>query len=143
MEDISLNGRSPLSRRTSSTSSGIPQSIIIPLRRKSSLSEGCCTSEDECFKVKPSIAKEARLLDQLHWMKTQGDDCVALENLKDIPEVVKFLRVLTGFTTPAALEFKLNQSGTITISYQFLHNFKNDYMMLKVKDNYCMFLSPF
>ena len=98
---------------------------------------------DDAYMEEKLKGLKERLMDQIDWVKEQGEDYVALETLDSIEEIILLLGVFMSSKTPAALGFKINHNSTITVSYQFLHNFKNDFMMLKVDDKYCVFISPF
>lgn len=127
---------------SSASASCLPNSILLPLR-SDTLGEFEEEVLDSVFVDEKICDFRNRLIDQMNWMKTQGNDCVALETLSSITELVMLVRVFLKSKTPAALEFKVNHNATITVSYQFLNDFKNDFMMLKVHDKYCMFMSPF
>ena len=143
-----MSSFSPSKRKSSSPSSSsllnssIPTSILLPLRTDTLENVG----EEELndvFVDEAITRQQERLAEQIKWMKTQGRDCVALETLSSVKEIVRMVQLFLKSQTPSALEFKVNHNSSITVSYQVLHDFKNDFMMLKVKDKYCMFMSPF
>ena len=143
-EEQFTNSYSPARRKSSSSSSAsnIPTSVLLPLRNDTLENVGEEDVED-VFENETISKLKDRLADQMNWMKTQGEDCVALETLCSIQEIIAMVQVFLRSKTPAELKFKVNHDSTVTVSYQFLHDFKNDFMMLKVRDKYCMFMSPF
>ena len=81
--------------------------------------------------------------EQLAWFRDNGRDFVALETMKTLTEASALLSVLVENKSPTLVQLKVTCSQTITVSYQFLDKFKQEFMMLKVSDSYCMFMAPF
>ena len=84
-----------------------------------------------------------RFTDQLAWVKKNGGDFVALDTLHTMAEVSALLSALIHNSSPTLLQMKVNCSESITVSYQFLEKFRQDFMMLKCRDSHCMFMAPF
>ena len=147
-EQYRITFTSPKKRSSSSSLSSLsigknkPNSVIVPLRNEP-LKNFEEDEPDDVFVDEKIILLQERLSDQINWMKVQGNDFVALETLCSIKEIVIMVRVFLESKTPVALKFKLNHNSTVTVSYQILPDFKNDFMMLKVNNKYCMFMSPF
>eukprot|EP00794_Sanderia_malayensis_P017625 gene17625-19379_t len=137
----------PTKQRNRSTS--IPNSVLLQITpRKSSSLQESFSEDDDVFAAASESGRNMeqlrkRFVDQISWVKERGDDYVALETLDSVDEIMILLRIFLNLKTPAALGFKVNHNQTITVSYQFLKNFNKDFMMLKVGENYRVFMSPF
>ncbi len=141
-DDFFKTQQTPTKHKTSSSTS-VPNSILLEVkRRKSSLCESISEDDEVFINSKLQKLKE-KFKDQINWVKERGEDYVALETLDNIQELIAFLRIFLTLKTPAVLGFKINHDRSITVSYQFLNNFKKDFMMLKIGDNYRVFMSPF
>ena len=81
--------------------------------------------------------------EQLTWFKDNGRDFVALETMKTLNEVSALLCVLAESKSPTLIRLRVNCNQMIMASYQFLDKFKQEFMMLKVGGDYCMFMAPF
>ncbi|XP_065052088.1 uncharacterized protein LOC135681499 isoform X2 [Rhopilema esculentum] len=134
---------SSLTRNASSpTLKTMPHSILLKCTDKQDPSQECCMSEVISIEGTEEKLKQ-KFGEQLSWVKENGQDFVALETLKTTSEISALLCVLAESKSPTLIQLKVNCSETITVSYHFLEKFRQEFMMLKVNDNYCMFMAPF
>ena len=81
--------------------------------------------------------------EQLAWVRENGSDFVALESMKSVDEISALLFAMAENKSPTLLQLRMSCNETITVSYQFLDKFKQEFMMLKVCEGYYMFMAPF
>ncbi len=115
----------------------MPQSVLVKCCDRKS-SESLCPFEDS--QENSGLLK--RFTDKLAWVEGNVKDFVALENLSSTLEVSALLLALAESKTTTVLQIIVN-SNDIAVMYQFVDNFKHDFMMLKVGHDYCMFMAPF
>eukprot|EP00794_Sanderia_malayensis_P012957 gene12957-14287_t len=141
-----LRSQGPSIIRSSSTPSfnTIPKSILLKCRdRKISDSSLPDVFEEISDEEEKSVRMRKRFTDQLAWVRENGKDFVAMESLKSALEVAALLQVLSENKATTVMQLKVNCNDVITVSYHFLDNFKQEFMMLKVSSGYCMFMAPF
>ena len=83
------------------------------------------------------------IMKMFSWIKGEGLDYVHTEKAANLADVETILDVMLSFTIPIQLTFKVNSSTDISITYQFLPKFKEDYMILKINRNHCMVMRAF
>ena len=121
----------------------MPTSIFLQITPKKHTHSINSDTDDSAILQEGIHKLKLKLTDEISWVKERGEDYVALETLNGIEEISVLIRVLMESKTPAAVGFKINHDRTVTISYQFLHHFSKDFMMLKVGDNCRVFMNPF
>jgi len=84
-----------------------------------------------------------KFYDQIDWVKKEKSEYVSMETLKSYVELKIFLQVMLKVTQPFAVQIKVNQDNTITITYQLIEKFKQQFMMIKIGEKHCLFLEPF
>eukprot|EP00112_Aurelia_sp_Birch-Aquarium-sp1_P007473 Seg1815.4 transcript_id=Seg1815.4/GoldUCD/mRNA.D3Y31 product="hypothetical protein" protein_id=Seg1815.4/GoldUCD/D3Y31 len=131
--------------RSSSTSSikTLPNSIILKCSEKQTVSKESLPEVFEEGSENEGERLKRRFTDQLAWVKKNGGDIVALETLHTMAEVAALLDALIHNSSTTLLQMKVNCSESVTVSYQFLEKFRQDFMMLKCRDSHCMFMVPF
>ena len=92
---------------------------------------------------KENVILKDRFQSQLKWFKDSGTDFIAMETLTDTDELAALLNAILECKSPTAIEIEINDVKTVTVSYQSVTNFKQEFMMLKLKSDYCLFLEPF
>ena len=80
---------------------------------------------------------------QIEWVRDKGNDFVAMETLTSILEVTALFRAILDIKIPIAIGVKVGKDTRITVSYQFVDDFKQEYMMLRLNSDYCFFMPPF
>lgn len=81
---------------------------------------------------------------QMKWVAMQDKhDYVAMEQLKTTEEFEVLLKVLMNCKSPTLMQIKLNKDDSFTVVYQFIENFRQEYMLLMIGTKYCLFLEPF
>ena len=75
---------------------------------------------------------------------TENDrDYVYMESLRSITETAALIGAIIDNKLPTVVDLEVNKDSTMTICYQAITNFKQEFMMLKLKSDYCLFLAPF
>ena len=122
---------------------GTPNSILLRYDDKQLLSENSMSELLGTSCEESELKLRTKYAEQLTWFKENGRDFVALESMQTLSEVTALLFVLAESKTPTLIRIRVNCSQIITLSYQFLDKFKQEFMMLKVNESYCMFMAPF
>lgn len=88
--------------------------------------------------------KERQYETQMKWVGMQDKhDYVAMEKLKTTEDFEVLLRVLMNCKSPTLVQIKLNKDDSFTVIYQFIEDFRQEYMLLMIGTKYCLFLEPF
>lgn len=140
------NSRSGLTHVASTPSlRDMPNSILLKYTDKDLVTENNSLSAEHhgsSFEENETNLRK-QYAEQLKWVKENGQDFVALESMKTAREVSALLFALAENKAPTLVQLKINCNEKITVSYQFLDKFKQEFMMLKVSKDYFMFMVPF
>lgn len=80
---------------------------------------------------------------QIKGISDADDDYVYMETLRDISQVSAIIEAILENKVPTVIDIELNKDSSMTFCYQAINNFKQEFMMLKLKSDYCLFLAPF
>jgi len=112
-------------------------SFLIPLTRKTYNDSNDNLLHDIDSTVSTKHTK------QIEWAERYCNDYINTENLSNISELYIILNVLKKCNTAIILSLKLNLKNEISLTYQFLKSFKNNYMIAPVNKDYCMIMKAF
>lgn len=87
--------------------------------------------------------KEILYTEQLEWLERNFNDYVNTECVSTLAEVELLLESLIKSHTCILVTIETNNKGELHVSYQFLNNFKNEYMIFPVKKDYCILMKTF
>jgi len=87
--------------------------------------------------------KEILYTEQLEWLERNFNDYVNTECISTLAEVELLLESLIKSHTCILVTIETNNKGKLHVSYQFLNNFKNEYMIFPVKKDYCILMKTF
>jgi len=138
----------PQHRRTNSSgrsragSLKSPHSVLLKaatkpkdLDRNSTESISSLTEEERCLKEKYTA--------QIKEINNSDDDYVYMETLQSISQASAIIEAIIENKVPTVIDIELNNDCSMTFCYQAINNFKQEFMMLKLKSDYCLFLAPF
>ena len=87
--------------------------------------------------------KRRELMKMMSWVCDEGYDYIHSEQVKNLSEAEIFLDVMLSSTIPVQMTLKVNSPTDINITYQFLPNFKEEYMVLNISKTHCMVMRAF
>ncbi|XP_065052151.1 uncharacterized protein LOC135681541 isoform X2 [Rhopilema esculentum] len=95
-----------------------------------------------------SISDEERYLKEKYTAQIRGfceadSDYVYMETLRSVTETCALLEAIIENKFPTVIDIEVNQDSSLTLCYQAINDFKQDFMMLKLDSDYCLFLAPF
>ena len=95
-----------------------------------------------------SLSEEERFLKekyaaQIKEINDSDDDYVYMETLRTISQASAIIEAIIDNKVPTVIDIELNKDNSMTFCYQAINNFKQEFMMLKLKSDYCLFLAPF
>ena len=95
-----------------------------------------------------SLTEEERFLREKYAAQIKGisdgdDDYVYMETLQNISQVSAIIEAIIENKVPTVIDIELNKDSSMTFCYQAINNFKQEFMMLRLKSDYCLFLAPF
>ena len=121
----------------------VAQSILLKISPTGSL---CPQIEEEDDPLDCMWKEKLRLKfeDQFNWInKGEDESYVGVEKLHCVQEFEVLLGVIQSSRQPIALQVRLNRDNTLTALYHPIKQFRQDFMMLKVNGDYCLFMEPF
>ena len=80
---------------------------------------------------------------QIKEINDANDDYVYMETLRSISQASAIIEAIMENKVPTVIDIELNSDSSMTFCYQAISNFKQEFMMLKLKSDYCLFLAPF
>ncbi|XP_065669245.1 uncharacterized protein LOC100209369 isoform X1 [Hydra vulgaris] len=96
------------------------------------------------FKPKEVLEKRKKdVMKMFSWQIGESLDYVHTEKAESLVDVETILDVMLTSTIPIQVTFKVNSSIDISITYQFLPKFKDEYMVLKISRTHCMVMRAF
>ena len=98
-------------------------------------------SRHVCDKKLQQRRKE--LMKMMSWICDEGYDYIHTEQAKNLTEVELYIDVMLSSSVPALMTFKVNSPIDISVTYQFLPTFKEEYMILNISKTHCMVMRAF
>ena len=99
--------------------------------------------ENEIINQSYEEFRRRELMKMAAWCCEEGADYVNTETVQNVAEAEVLLDIMLASCVPVHLSFKVNSPSDITITYQFLHTFKHEYMVLKISKTHCMVMRAF
>lgn len=95
-----------------------------------------------------SLTEEERYLKEKYAAQIKGicgadDDYVYMETLRSISQASAIIEAIIENKLPTVIDIELNKDSSMTFCYQAISNFKQEFMMVRLKSDYCLFLAPF
>lgn len=84
------------------------------------------------------MKKRRDLMKMMSWICDEGYDYIHYENVKNLSEAEVFIDVMLSSRIPVQMTFKVDSPTDINVTYQFLPNFKEEYMVLNISKTHCM-----
>lgn len=80
---------------------------------------------------------------EIEWVKKHCSDYINTETVTSCGELQALMNILTKMTTAVLVTLKIVNSKEITVTYQFMEQFKRNYMFVKISSGYAMLMKAF
>lgn len=87
--------------------------------------------------------KQEELELQIEWVRKHCSDYINTETVTNCTDLKSLLDVLMKVTTAALVTLKIVNENEITVTYQFMEQFKRNYMFIKISPGYAMLMKAF
>lgn len=106
--------------------------------------ENSLTSDvNENMVEKTDLKKQLELELQIEWVKKHCSDYINTETVTSCADLQVLMDILMKMTTAVLVTLKIVSSKEITVTYQFMEQFKRDYMFVKINPGYAMLMKAF
>ena len=130
------------SRSSSFKTSKSPQSILLKVALKPKDLDGGSVESESSVTEQDRFLKE-KFTAQIKGFSETDTDYVYMEYLRSVAEAAAIIAAIIDNKVPTVVDMEISNESSMTLCYQAITNFKQEFMMLKLKSDYCLFLAPF
>jgi len=120
-------------------------SFILPTRdnKLSETSETDETDMNENLLGEVDTKKHSELEPQIQWLQQNLGDYVNTETVRNCAQLHTLLNILLKMPSATLVTMKIESPSDISVTYQFMDKFKQDYMVVKINPGYAMLMKTF
>ena len=118
------------------------ESYVLPVHKKKKETPIYSKLLKEGLRSKHLI-NENELITQFKWLQDNHNDYVSAENFRSTRDVELLIKSLLKCQTAVLVCIEITYSTELHVSHQFLNNFRTEYMIFPVKNDFCILMRTF